>query len=155
MSSIIASAAAIVGVVLGSVLTYVFQARNARQSQEFARGQQSRQEKLAAYSEFAGLVTDFRRAENDRWHRQQEDPRGESFVAARDESYQLRAKATAMMCRVQLVGGDSQLGQLAEKALYATTDIYLAADEDDRARRGKDARLALQDFLMAATRQIQ
>lgn len=94
MSSIIASAAAIVGVVLGSVLRYVFQARNARQSQEFARDQQTRQEKLAAYSEFAGLVTDFRRTENDRWHRQQEDARGEQFIAARDESYQLRAKAT-------------------------------------------------------------
>ena len=37
VNSIIASVAAIIGVVLGSVLTYLFQARNARQVQEFTR----------------------------------------------------------------------------------------------------------------------
>ena len=135
VDSIIASLAAITGVALGSVLTYLFQARNTRQIQEFARDQQFRQERLAAYSEFAGVVTDFRRSENDRWHREQEDPRGEPFISARDESYQLRAKATAAMCRVQLIGGDATLGQLAQNALDATTEIHEATDEEDRAAR--------------------
>jgi type II secretory pathway pseudopilin PulG len=155
VSSIIASGAAIVGVALGSVLTYIFQARNARQAQEFTRDLQSRQEKLDAYSQFAGLVTDLRRSEYDRWHRQQEDPSGEPYIAARDESYQLRAQATAAMYRVQLVGGHIELGQLAERALDATIDIHVAADEDDRASKGQGARLALQEFLMAATRVAQ
>jgi hypothetical protein len=31
----------------------------------------------------------------------------------------------------------------------------LAADEDDRARRGEKARLALQDFLLAATDRVR
>ena len=79
MNSIIASLAAILGVVLGSVLTYLFQARNARQAQESARDQRLWQERLTAYSEFAGVVTDFRRSENDRWHREQEDPQGAPF----------------------------------------------------------------------------
>jgi hypothetical protein len=148
---IITSLPAITGVVLGAVLTYLFQARNTRQAQEFARDQQFWQERLAAYSEFAGIVTDLRRSENDRWHREQEDPQGAPFISARDESYQLRAKATAAMCRVQLVGGNATLGQLAESALNDTTDVHMAADEDDRARRGEKARLALQDFLLAAT----
>ena len=155
MDSIIASSAAIAGVVLGSVLTYLFQARNTRQVQLFARDQQVRQERLAAYSEFAGIVTEFRRSENDRWHREQEDPQGELFVTARDESYQLRAKATAAMCRVQLVGGDTTLNQLAERALNATTEIHQATDEEDRARRGNKARLAVQDFLRAASSHVQ
>jgi hypothetical protein len=155
VDSIIASLAAIIGVVLGSVLTYLFQARNARQAQVFARDQQFWQERLAAYSEFAGIVTDFRRGENDRWHREQEDPQGAPFISARDESYQLRAKATAAMCRVQLVGGDTALSQLAESALNATTEIHVATDEDDRARRGEKARLTLQDFLMAATGHVR
>jgi hypothetical protein len=54
------------------------------------------------------------------------------------------------MCRVQLVGGSTTLGPLAEKPLNATTDVHLAADEDHRARRGEKARLALQDFLVTA-----
>jgi membrane protein DedA with SNARE-associated domain len=62
VDSIIASLAAIIGVVLGSLLTYLFQARNARQAQVFARDQQFWQERLAAYSEFAGIVTDFPRS---------------------------------------------------------------------------------------------
>jgi len=154
VDSIIASLAAITGVALGSVLTYLFQVRNTRQIQEFAREQQFRQERLAAYSEFAGVVTDFRRSENDRWHREQEDPQGELFISARDESYQLRAKATAAMCRVQLlqlVGGDATLSQLAQNALDAATKIHEAIDEEDRAARGGKARLAVQDFLMAAS----
>ena len=155
MDSIIASLAAITGVVLGSVLTYLFQARNARQAQEFARDQQLRHERLAAYSEFAGIVTDFRRSENDRWHREREDPRGAPFISARDESYQLRAKATAAMCRVQLASGDTGLSQLAERALDATTEIHMATDYDDRATRGEKARLALQDFLLAASRHVR
>jgi membrane protein YqaA with SNARE-associated domain len=61
VDSIFASIVAIAGVALGSVLTYLFQARGTRQVQEFARDQQVRQERLAAYSEFAGVVTDFRR----------------------------------------------------------------------------------------------
>jgi hypothetical protein len=50
VNSIIASLAAILGVVLGSVLTYLFQARNARQAQEFARDQRLWQERLTAGS---------------------------------------------------------------------------------------------------------
>jgi hypothetical protein len=136
-------------------MTYLFQARSTRQVQEFARDQQVRQERLAAYSEFAGVVTDFRRSENDRWHREQEDPQGEQFISARDESYQLRAKATAAMCRAQLVGSDAQLGELAERALNATTEIHYAADEEDRMARGQKARLAVQDFLIAASALIR
>jgi hypothetical protein len=155
VDSIIASLAAITGVVLGSVLTYLFQARNTRQAQEFARDQQFRQEKLAACSEFAGIITDLRRSEYDRWHREQEDPQGIAFIAARDESYQLRGKATAAMCRVQLVSGDLTLSDLADKALNATTEIHTALDEDERTRRGEKARLTLQAFLTAATRHIR
>ncbi len=155
MNSIIASLAAITGVVLGSVLTYLFQARNTRQVQQFAQDQQFRQERLAACSEFAGIVTDFRRSQNDRWHREQEDPQGELFISARDESYQLRSKATAAMCRVQLVCGDTILSQLAERALNDTTEIHKAADEEDRARKGDKARLAAQDFLLTASSHVR
>jgi hypothetical protein len=48
VDSIITSLPAIIGVVLGAVLTYLFQARNTRRVQAFARDQQFWQERLAA-----------------------------------------------------------------------------------------------------------
>jgi hypothetical protein len=57
----------------------------------------------------------------------------------------------AHRCWVQLVGGRAGLAWLAERALDAATEIHLAVDEGDRAARGRQARLALQDFLMAAS----
>jgi FAD/FMN-containing dehydrogenase len=155
VNGIIASLAALMGTRLGAVLTYVFQARNTRQAQEFAQVQQFRQEKLDACSSFAGALTNFRRSENDRWHRGQEDAESKLFLAARDESYQLRAAATAAMCRLQLVCADDKLSQLAERALHATEEIHYAANEDDRATRGKKARLALQDFLSNASAHLR
>jgi hypothetical protein len=71
---IVASLAAIIGVALGSVLTYPIQAQTTRQAQEFARDQRLWQERLAACSEFAGIVTGFRRGQNDRWHQELERP---------------------------------------------------------------------------------
>jgi hypothetical protein len=59
------------------------------------------------------------------------------------------------MCRVQLVGGNTALSQLAERALNTTTDVHLATDEDDRTRRGEQARLALQDFLLTAAGHVR
>jgi hypothetical protein len=155
VNSIITSLVAIIGTLCGSALTYTFQRRNTREAQAFTRGQQFWQERLAVYSEFAGALTDFRRSQNDRWHREQEDPEGAPFIAARDESYQLRAKATAAMYRVRLVGGDTKLSHLAERALNATTEVHLAATEEDRAMRGEKARLALEDFLSDASSHVQ
>jgi hypothetical protein len=42
------------------------------------------------------------------------------------------------MCRIQLVGGDTTLSQLAERALDAATEIHTATDEDDRAARRRE-----------------
>jgi hypothetical protein len=155
MNSIVAGVVAIAGTLLGATITYVLQARGARQAREFALGQQIWQERLAAYSAFVGAMTDFRRSQNDRWHREQEDPGSPAFVSARDESYQLRARATAEMFRVQLVSASPALGGLAERALAAAAEIPMAADEEDRASRGEKARLALQDFLAEASGDVR
>jgi hypothetical protein len=39
-----------------------------------------------AYSTFAGALTDFRRAKNDRWHLEQDDAASPQFAAVRDDS---------------------------------------------------------------------
>jgi hypothetical protein len=60
MSEIVVGVVAIAGTLLGAALTYVLQARSARQAHEFALRQQLWQERLGVYSAFAGVMTDFR-----------------------------------------------------------------------------------------------
>jgi hypothetical protein len=138
-------------VLAGSPLTFVFQRNAAHHAEQFAREQQLWHERIAAYSAFAAALTDFRRSQNDRWHLEEEDPRSPQFVLAREESYKLRASATAELCRVRLICGSLDLSQLAQAALDATTEVHLARDERDRTGRGELARLALEHFLATAS----
>jgi len=138
----------------GSTLTFIFQRHTARQAEQFAREHELRHERIAAYSAFAAALTDFRRSENDRWHLEQDAPGSPEFVLARDESYKLRASATAELCRVRLVCGSLDLSQLAQAALDDTTEVHLAWDEQDRASRGEKARLALERFLATASTHV-
>ncbi len=91
---------------------------------------------------------------NDRWHLEQADPSSPEFVAAREDSYKLRANATAAMCRVRLVCGKPGLSELAQDAINATTEVHQARDEQDRASRGERARLALDQFVTDASAQV-
>lgn len=134
----------------GSALTFVFQTQAARQAEQFARERHLWSERIAAYSAFAAALTDFRRVQNDRWHLEQEDAAGSQFVTARDESYRLRAAATAALCRVRLLSGNVELNAQAQGALEATTEVHLAHDEQDRLDRGDRARLALEESLALA-----
>ncbi|MFJ2769446.1 hypothetical protein [Streptomyces sp. NPDC087300] len=154
MNPVFTSLVAVVGTLAGATLTFLFQRHLVRQSERFARGQQLWQEKAAAYTMLIASLTDFRRSQNDRWHLEQDDPDGVDVVRAREESYQRRADATAAVCRVRLVCGDAALGQVAQDALDAATDVHLAMSEQDRAERGRAARLALEGFLAMAASQI-
>jgi hypothetical protein len=53
-----ASIIAVAGTLLGSTTTYVFQRLTAGHAEEFARNEQLRQERLAAYSAYAGAEAD-------------------------------------------------------------------------------------------------
>jgi membrane protein YqaA with SNARE-associated domain len=58
---------AVAGTLLGSVAGYVFQRLNAGRTERFARDERLRQERMAAYSGYAGAVTDLRRAVVSLW----------------------------------------------------------------------------------------
>lgn len=155
MGSAITSLIAILGTLLGATATYVFQMRTAKQARQSAREERLWQERLAAYSAFAGALTDFRKSQNDRWHRKQEDPKSSEYVAARDESYRQRAIATAALFRLRLVTPNQDLDELASLALRLTEEIHEATDEQDRTDRGRKARRALLNFAQAAAANVQ
>ncbi|MEU1033157.1 MULTISPECIES: hypothetical protein [Streptomyces] len=155
MNGILTSLIAVFATLAGSALTFLFQRHAAQQAEQFSREQRLWHERIAAYSDFAAAVTDFRRSQNDRWHAEQADPRSPQTVAASEASYQRRADATGALCRVQLVCGEPELSRLAQEAVDATTHIHTAHDERDRAGRGEEARLALQRFLAAASPHVR
>ncbi|WP_440107621.1 hypothetical protein [Streptosporangium sp. H16] len=62
MSAALGSLIAVLGTLLGSFSTYLFQQRTAIRAEAVAREERLRQEHLAAYSEFASAVTELKRA---------------------------------------------------------------------------------------------
>ncbi|MFB9250116.1 hypothetical protein ACFFWE_17890 [Sphaerisporangium melleum] len=129
--------------------------RTAKQARQSAREERLWQERLATYSTFASALTDFRKSQNDRWHREQENSQSAAYATARDESYRQRANATAALYRLRLVTTNPELDSLASLALKLTEEIHDATDEQDRTGRGRKARRALLDFTQAAAVDVQ
>lgn len=83
-----------VGTLLGSTVTYVFQRVNAGRVERFAHDERLRQERMAAYSGFAGAITELRRGVISLWFvRQRDDAARPELYAARTESDRLGAAA--------------------------------------------------------------
>ncbi|NWF26308.1 hypothetical protein HW130_08490 [Streptomyces sp. PKU-EA00015] len=141
---------AVIGTLLGSVATHLFQRQTAERSAALARAEQLRQERITAYSAFAGALVDYRRGQNDRWHRAKEAPGSATAEEARIDSYRLRSSAHQALIRVQLVCDDAQALDLAAAAFEVTNCMHEAPDEADRAQRSEQARETLSEFIGAA-----
>ncbi|MFI1012223.1 hypothetical protein [Streptomyces sp. NPDC020965] len=141
---------AVIGTLLGSVVTHFFQRRATERAADLNRAEQLRQERISAYSAFAGSLVDYRRGQNDRWHRARETPGSVAAEEARIDSYRLRSGAHQALIRVQLVCDDAQALELAAAAFEVTNCMHEASDDDDRSRRSAQARETLSEFIGAA-----
>ncbi|MFF9014197.1 hypothetical protein ACF09C_14680 [Streptomyces sp. NPDC014870] len=141
---------AVAGTLLGVIATHWFQSRADARTASLARDEQLRQERISAYSAFAGAVVDYRRSQNDRWFRAAQDPDSERAEDSRYASYHQRTATRQALFRVQLVCDDPATRELAESAFELTNCMHEAPDEEDRARRSRDAKEALDRFITAA-----
>ncbi|MCM2390829.1 hypothetical protein [Streptomyces albipurpureus] len=146
---------AVIGTLLGSVVTHFFQRRTTERAAELSRAEQLRQERISAYSAFAGALVDYRRGQNDRWHRAQQTPGSPAAEEARIDSYRLRSSAHQALIRVQLVCDDAQALELAAAAFEVTNCMHEAPDEDDRSQRSEQARETLSEFIGAAAPSVR
>ncbi|MFJ9038172.1 hypothetical protein ACIRF8_16450 [Streptomyces sp. NPDC102406] len=146
---------AVIGTLLGSVVTHYFQGRATVRSAELARAEQLRQERIASYSGFASALFDYRRSQNDRWFRAHEQPGAPEAEAARFASYEARITARQALARVQLVCDVPRLRQLAESAFESANCLHEAVDEEDRDRRSQRCKDALSAFVEAAAPSVQ
>jgi hypothetical protein len=155
MTSIVSAIIAVVGTLLGATATYVFQRIDADRKDRIARTERFRQERLAVYTELAAAVTDLRRAAHDRWHRHQEDPDGAAFTAARDHYYKVYAAARNVQLKLRMLTDDTDLVDVAHQAWERAADIKDADEEDERRRKGEQAKQALDAFILAASKRLR
>ncbi|MFB7365458.1 hypothetical protein [Streptomyces hydrogenans] len=141
---------AVAGTLLGVIATHWFQGRMTLRTAALARNEQLRQERIAAFSAFAGAVVEYRRSQNDRWFRAVENPGSEEAEESRHASYRQRTAAHQALFRVQLICDDAALRQLAEAAFVDTHCLHEAVGAEDRAHRSEQAKEALSRFIAAA-----
>jgi hypothetical protein len=155
MEAALAGLIAVAGTLLGSLVTHIFQQRAAKRSQQFAVSARLREERVAAYSEFAGAVLNFRFAEYTRALEGFEDAGSTAYQEATDRSYTLRAVAWGSLYRVRLLTDDPDVSRLAENAITAIGSMSQAEDKLDLIRNGFEVKEALEAFISAASPEVK
>lgn len=141
METIIASGIAVLGTLLGSGITLAFQQRTADRSHEFTRQEKLRQERLDAYSAYAGALVNYRRCLVHLWFCEHEQPPPEDPDTVRIRAYDLRSNAQEALFRVQMLTEDEPLSQAAEEVLTnvtALSKIDSRTELDDARARTRD-----------------
>ncbi|MEU0048629.1 hypothetical protein [Streptomyces sp. NPDC006309] len=141
MESIIASAIAVLGTLLGSGITLAFQQRTTDRSHQFTRREKLRQERLDAYSAYAGALVNYRRCLVHLWFCEHEPPPPENPDTVRIRAYDLRSSAQEALFRVQMLTDDDRLSRTAEDVLADITELPKAdarAELDELRARTRD-----------------
>ncbi|MFJ3621715.1 hypothetical protein ACIPSH_26695 [Streptomyces iakyrus] len=123
METIIASAIAVLGTLLGSGLTLAFQQRTTDKGHQFTRHERLRQERLDAYSAYAGALINYRRCLVHLWFCEHEQPPHEDPGVVKVRAYDLRSNAQEALFRVQMLTDDEVLSQAAEAVLADVTAL--------------------------------
>lgn len=155
MSGVFPSLIAVLGTLLGSIVTYSFQRRTAQRAERFARHERLRQERMSAYSGFAEAAMEYRHEELTRWlhgHGELIEPFQERVWS---EQGRLRARALQARYRVQLLADDPRLVQLADAIIDAAADIHNAKNPTELRERGTRTRQGIDEFIQAASADIR
>src|SRR5687767_9276971 len=128
VDSAVVSVIAVVGTLLGSVVTFAFQRASAQRAERSARDERLRQERLASYSAFAGAMSELRRGVISLWFDRRDEADGPELIAAYAESDRLGAAANHARFRVRLLVEDPRLRELADAAFEPIGALRHAAD---------------------------
>ncbi|MEV7784436.1 hypothetical protein AB0O72_03420 [Streptomyces sp. NPDC088106] len=154
VDSLLTTLVAVSGTVLGVVVTQTFHGRNAKQAQRFTIAERLRQDRITAYAEFARSVMEFRSSQYRRWRQRNTGHANERYEEARYDSHQRRALAWQALYRVRLVADEGSLVALGSAAMDLATQIDEAGDIDELREIGSKTRLAVEEFIDRAAKQI-
>ncbi|MEV4893224.1 hypothetical protein AB0K48_27955 [Nonomuraea sp. NPDC055795] len=145
MSAVLGSLIAVLGTLLGSFSTYLFQQRTAVRAEAVARDERLRQERLAACVEFAAALSELKRGVVAVWLRRSDPAERDQ---ARAEADRLGALAEAARFRLHLMSGrpDSH----ADAAFAHMDGLRDAADQAELKIREAEFEAAVSAFITAA-----
>jgi hypothetical protein len=156
VEGLLVSVIAVAGTLLGSTVTHVFQRVNAGRAEKFAREERLRQERIAAYSGFAGAITELRRGVISLWFiRQRDDAARPELYDARTEADCLGAAADHARFRIQLLAEDPHLVALADAEFEPIGAIHQAADRAELVKHENRCQELLTVFITAAGAQVR
>ncbi|MDT0409451.1 MULTISPECIES: hypothetical protein [Streptomyces] len=148
MDALAASLVAVFGTALGAALTHVFQRRNALRAESVAREERLRQERVAAFSSFAGALADYRRGQLDHWYaRRRGEPGAEQL---RREAARLRAVALEAMFRAELLTDSAELAATGRRALKESDRMNLSRTREELEGPRARSREAVYAYVAAA-----
>jgi hypothetical protein len=156
MAVVWASVIAVLGTLGGATASYLFQGKTSERNESKARDERLRQERLTAYSSFAGAVMDLRGIQYHRgYSRMTVEDQHLDRSSIRAESSQLRSVAWTAFYRFKLTSPDQQLTNLATRAVKEAVDVADASDKVDLKKRSERARARIDEFIGAAATYLE
>lgn len=156
MEVVATSLIAVLGTLLGSSLTYLFQRRTTLRAEQFTRSERLRQERIDAYCAYGGALANYRRGQMDYWFAQHDGRRteGEPLHEMRRAVQRLRTAAMEAMFRAELLTHSTALEALGRQALKAIDRIPDARSREELEPIRTASRNVIYDFVAAARRHI-
>lgn len=157
MAAWLTSLIAVAGTLLGSTVTFLFQRSHASRAEAAARGERLREERMAAYSQFAGAITELRQGVISLWlhRRRQGDAEDAELLASFAAADRLGAAADHARFRVQLLAGEGELVALADATFGPIASIRDANDRAELVEYEDSCQDKLNAFIAAAGSQIR
>lgn len=153
MEVLAASVIAVVGTLLGTMVTHRFQRQSTRLAARISREERDRQERLDACAVYGGALMDYRRGVLDHCFARRDDRPADECLTLRRELFQRRTAAQEAMFRVELLSDDADLIEAARHALSAVARVYYAVPDDLDEQRTM-SRTAVYDFIEASKKQL-
>jgi hypothetical protein len=153
------SAIAVLGTLLGGIVTYVLQRMTLERSLAETRREKRRQEFADALAAYASACTSLRRAEFNRARMRLESPDNPKREEARQETYRLRAEARSAYYLVRLLADPDSDGDLIHDArdVIELARLITAGPTtlEEVHKRSEDATAALDKVIDRANRRLR
>ncbi|MFJ9033930.1 hypothetical protein ACIRQP_36715 [Streptomyces sp. NPDC102274] len=152
MEVVATSVIAVLGTLLGSGATYLFQRRTVLRTEEFTRNERLRQERIDAYCSFGGALANYRRGQMDHWFARHDGRVADASEVheLRREAQRLRAVAMEAMFRAELLTNSPALHAVGRQALKAVDRIPSAESRSELDQVRDVSRTLIYDFMAAS-----
>ncbi|MBE1876628.1 hypothetical protein [Myceligenerans pegani] len=150
MDVILGGVLAIIASLVGQAVAHRFTRRNAAAANQWAREEKLRQERVAAYSEFAGALTTYRRAMLDRAFARVKDPHDPGVEEHRRLSHRSRDTALQSLYLVELLADRQEVIEAAQAAYHSMEKFLDVQDRDEAESIRTFTRTTIRSFVGTA-----